>query len=145
MFPANSYYTQERGMHTLTDLPALRSVAPSTNCAMQRNSSSSSLLIPYTLITRTTQIFCTRPVMSAGRGSNACMILNSYHQGCSYEFVSEAGPPHSKEYVFGVTILGAQYLGRGKSKKEAKQAAAANALNTLYHLRLSLGTGAAGT
>lgn len=77
-------------------------------------------------------------------GANACMILNSYHQGCSYEQISEAGPPHKKEYVFGVTILGSTYLGKGRSKKEAKQSAAANALNSLYHFRLSLGVEKAG-
>lgn len=77
-------------------------------------------------------------------GANACMVLNSYHQGCNYELVSETGPPHKKEYVMGVAILGSKYLGKGRSKKEAKQAAAANALESIYHLRLSLGTGAAG-
>ena len=82
--------------------------------------------------------------MSIGKGANACMVLNSYHQGCIYEQISEEGPPHKKEYVFGVTVLGDKYLGKGRSKKEAKQAAAANALNTVYHLRLSLGDGAAG-
>lgn len=76
-----------------------------------------------------------------GRGSSACMVLNSYHQGCHYEQKSESGPPHAKEFVFSVTVLGVEYTGVGRSKKLAKQAAAQNALNSLYKLQLGLGTG----
>ena len=76
-----------------------------------------------------------------GRGSSACMVLNSYHQGCQYELKSETGPPHAKEFVYGVVVLGVEYTGVGKSKKLAKQAAAQNALNSLYKLQLGLGTG----
>ena len=76
-----------------------------------------------------------------GRGSSACMVLNSYHQGCLYEIKSETGPPHAKEFIFSVIVLGVEYTGTGKSKKLAKQAAAQNALNSLYKLQLGLGTG----
>lgn len=70
------------------------------------------------------------------------MVLNSYHKGCPYEMKEERGPPHKKEYVFGVTVLGVEYLGRGNSKKLAKQAAASSALRSLYSLRLNLDAGA---
>lgn len=73
-----------------------------------------------------------------GKGSSACMILNSYHQGAQYDLKEEKGPPHAKEYVYAVTILGVEYFGSGKSKKLAKQAAASNALNSLYKIKTSL-------
>ena len=76
-----------------------------------------------------------------GRGSSACMVLNSYHKDCHYEMKEQRGPPHKREYIFGVTVLGVEYLGRGNSKKLAKQAAAASALRSLYSLRLNLDLG----
>ena len=77
--------------------------------------------------------------MSAlGRGSNPCGVLNSYHQGCKYELIEEKGPPHAKEFVFRVCLGGEEFLGRGRSKKFAKQAAASNALRVLYRIHLSL-------
>lgn len=74
-----------------------------------------------------------------GKGNNACSVLNSYHQGCKYEMLEECGPPHMKEFTFAVDVLGRQYVGRGRSKKLAKQAAAASALKTIYSINLSLG------
>ena len=73
-----------------------------------------------------------------GRGSNPCMVLNSYHQGVSYELLEECGPPHAKEFTMGVSVLGREYRGKGKSKKLAKQAAAASAISDLYNIRLHL-------
>ena len=78
-------------------------------------------------------------VMAAGQGSNACSVLNSYHAGCQYELVEEMGPPHDKQFVIKVEILGVAYTGKGKSKKRAKQAAAASALRSIYNINLSLG------
>ena len=72
------------------------------------------------------------------------MVLNSYHQGCKYELVAERGLPHAKEFTISVTVLGREYQGKGRSKKLAKQAAAANALTDLYNLRLQLGSGSSG-
>lgn len=74
-----------------------------------------------------------------GQGSNACSVLNSYHAGCQYELVEEAGPPHDKQFVFKVEILGVAYTGKGSSKKRARQAAAASALRSIYNINLSLG------
>ena len=77
---------------------------------------------------------------SLGQGSNPCMVLNSYHSGCKYELKSEKGPAHAKEFVMAVDVLGREYIGKGRSKKLAKQAAAANALNEMYNVRLTLGS-----
>ncbi len=74
-----------------------------------------------------------------GQGSNACSVLNSYHAGCQYELIEEAGPPHDRQFVFKVEILGVAYTGKGSSKKRAKQAAAASALRSNYNINLSLG------
>jgi double stranded RNA-specific editase B len=76
-----------------------------------------------------------------GKGSSACMVLNSYHNDCQYELKEEKGPPHSKEFVYSVIVRGTEYFGKGKSKKEAKQACAANALNRIYGIKTQLGTG----
>lgn len=73
-----------------------------------------------------------------GRGSNPCSVLNSYHQGCKYELVEERGPPHMKEFMFRVCLGGDEFLGKGRSKKLAKQAAASNALRAVYGINLSL-------
>lgn len=82
-----------------------------------------------------------KKMATLGKGSSACMVLNSYHQGCRYELREESGPPHSKEFVYSVTVGGVEYYGRGKSKKEAKQASAANALNSIHGIKTQLGTG----
>lgn len=44
-----------------------------------------------------------------------------------------------KEFTFRVSLGGDEYLGRGRSKKLAKQAAASNALRAVYGINLSLG------
>lgn len=80
-----------------------------------------------------------KEAMATGQGSNACSVLNSYHAGCQYELVEEMGPPHDKQFVIKVEILGVAYTGKGKSKKRAKQAAAASALRSIYNINLSLG------
>ena len=73
-----------------------------------------------------------------GQGSNPVNVLNSYHNGCRYALRSEAGPPHSKLFTMAVTVMGEDFVGTGRSKKLAKQAAAAEALRKLYNLQLSL-------
>ena len=52
----------------------------------------------------------------------------------SYEEVGEEGPDHDKTFVFRV-LLNGKILGegKGKSKKEAEQNAAGNALNKIYN------------
>ena len=77
-----------------------------------------------------------------GKGSSACMVLNSYHKEAVYDMKEETGPQHAKQYLFSVTVMGVEYYGRGKSKKMAKQQAAANALNAMHGIKVSLGAGA---
>lgn len=74
-----------------------------------------------------------------GKANNACSVLNSYHQGTKYELVCESGPPHMKEFTFAVKVQEQEFVGKGRSKKLAKQAAAASALRCLYSINLSLG------
>ena len=73
-----------------------------------------------------------------GQGSNPCNVLNSYHNGCHYTLSNEVGPPHSKLFTMAVNVMGEDFVGTGRSKKLAKQAAAAEALRKLYNLQLSL-------
>ena len=73
-----------------------------------------------------------------GQGSNPCNVLNSYHNGCRSYVRGEVGPPHSKVFTMAVSINGEEYVGSGRSKKAARQAAAAEALRTLYNLQLRL-------
>jgi len=56
-------------------------------------------------------------------------IQKSYHEKLRYETISESGPEHDKTFFVRV-LLGEKILGngRGKSKKEAEQEAAKNAL-----------------
>ena len=49
----------------------------------------------------------------------------------TYSFVEEEGPPHQKTFVFCVEVKGQEYTGIGKSKKAAKQMAAATALKAM--------------
>jgi len=73
-----------------------------------------------------------------GQANNPCSVLNSYHAGCEYSLEEESGPPHNRNYVYSVQILGFDYTGSGSSKKRAKAAAAASALKKLYSINLGL-------
>lgn len=77
--------------------------------------------------------------MSFGQGSNPLSTLHSYHSGCRYDMVQESGPPHNKEFVMQVVVMDKAYQGKGKSKKLAKYAAAAQALKEIYNINLYLG------
>jgi len=72
-------------------------------------------------------------------GSNPLTVLASYHRNVEYEFREETGPPHSKKFVCACMLLGQEFLGVARTKKEAKRAAAAEALQRLYSLNLKLG------
>jgi len=51
----------------------------------------------------------------------------------SYALVSESGPDHNKTFTFAVMINGtASGIGKGRTKKEAEQMAARQALESLY-------------
>ena len=73
-----------------------------------------------------------------GHGTSPCMVLNSYHNDVCYVLQDERGPPHSRLYTMSVTVMGEEFVGCGRSKKLAKQAAASKALQCLYKLQLSL-------
>ena len=79
-----------------------------------------------------------RAMAGLGHGSNACSVLNSYHSDCHYQLRGEIGPPHNKLFTMAVSVMGDEFIGTGRSKKLAKQAAAAEALRRLYNLQLSL-------
>jgi len=49
----------------------------------------------------------------------------------TFNYVEEEGPPHQKTFVYCVTVNNQEYIGEGKSKKEAKQNAAATALKAM--------------
>lgn len=65
-------------------------------------------------------------------------MLNSYHNGCRYYLRSEVGPPHDKFFTMAVSVMGDDFIGSGRSKKAARQAAASEALRSLYNLQLRL-------
>ena len=57
-------------------------------------------------------------------------MVQTDKKSLEYRLVSESGPSHAKTFVFEVVIDGIVYgKGRGKSKKEAEQKAAQDALN----------------
>ncbi|MHB9109856.1 MAG: ribonuclease III [Armatimonadota bacterium] len=60
------------------------------------------------------------------------LFQSRYQTAPVYEVLSETGPPHDRTFEIGVTFAG-QVLGRGtgKSKKEAAQSAAAEALQNI--------------
>ena len=72
-------------------------------------------------------------------GSNPLTVLSSYHRNVEYEFREESGPPHNKKFVCACILLGQEFTGVAKNKKDAKRAAAAEALRRLYNLNLQLG------
>ena len=72
-------------------------------------------------------------------GSNPLTVLSSYHRNVEYEFREESGPPHNKKFVCACILLGQEFSGVAKNKKDAKRAAAAEALRRLYNLNLQLG------
>jgi len=60
------------------------------------------------------------------------LFQSRYQTAPDYEVLSETGPPHDRTFEIGVIFAG-QVLGRGtgKSKKEAAQSAAAEALHNI--------------
>lgn len=79
-----------------------------------------------------------RAMAGLGQGSSPCNVLNSYHNGCRYYLRGEVGPPHNKLFTMAVSVMGDEFTGTGRSKKVARQAAAAEALRSLYNLQLRL-------
>ncbi|XP_067892093.1 double-stranded RNA-specific editase 1-like isoform X3 [Heterodontus francisci] len=69
-------------------------------------------------------------------GKNPVMILNELRPGLKYEFVSESGESHAKNFIMGVTVDGQTFEGSGRNKKLAKARAAQATLQTLFNMQL---------
>ncbi|XP_064644434.1 double-stranded RNA-specific editase 1-like isoform X2 [Lineus longissimus] len=65
---------------------------------------------------------------------NPVMLLNEMKPGLKYEFVSETGESHSKNFVMAVKVEEKTFTGSGRNKKLAKARAAQVALSTLYDM-----------
>ena len=74
-------------------------------------------------------------------GKNPVMILNEIRPGTKYEFISETGESHSKNFTMSVTVDGQLFQGSGRNKKLAKTRAAQAALQTIFSLDFSTGPG----
>ncbi|XP_066891370.1 double-stranded RNA-specific editase 1 isoform X1 [Kogia breviceps] len=69
-------------------------------------------------------------------GKNPVMILNELRPGLKYDFLSESGESHAKNFVLSVVVDGQFFEGSGRSKKLAKARAAQSALAAVFNLRL---------
>ncbi|XP_038643523.1 double-stranded RNA-specific editase 1 isoform X2 [Scyliorhinus canicula] len=69
-------------------------------------------------------------------GKNPVMILNELRPGLKYEFVSESGESHAKNFIMAVTVDGQTFEGSGRNKKLAKARAAQATLQTLFNMQL---------
>ncbi|XP_028835885.1 double-stranded RNA-specific editase 1-like isoform X1 [Denticeps clupeoides] len=73
---------------------------------------------------------------SPSSGKNPVMILNELRPGLKYEFVSESGESHAKNFVMSVTVDTQTFEGSGRNKKLAKARAAQAALSGLFNMQL---------
>lgn len=73
---------------------------------------------------------------SSSSGKNPVMILNELRPGLKYEFVSESGESHAKNFVMAVTVDSQTFEGSGRNKKLAKARAAQAALSALFNMQL---------
>ncbi|XP_038131860.1 double-stranded RNA-specific editase 1-like [Cyprinodon tularosa] len=79
----------------------------------------------------------TPPALSSATSSkNPVMTLNELRPGLKYDFVSESGESHSKNFVMLVRVDGQKFQGSGRNKRLAKARAAQAALSSLFHLQL---------
>ncbi|XP_077870406.1 double-stranded RNA-specific editase 1-like isoform X2 [Saccoglossus kowalevskii] len=74
------------------------------------------------------------PLSSPPQGKNPIMLLNELRPGLKYEFVSETGESHAKNFVMSVVIDGQNFTGSARNKKMAKARAAQAALSKIYNL-----------
>jgi len=82
-----------------------------------------------------------RSLVSQPAGKNPVMILNEIRPGTKYEFVSETGESHSKNFTMSVTVDGEVFQGSGRNKKLAKARAAQAALQKIFNLEFSASPG----
>ncbi|KAM6222376.1 double-stranded RNA-specific editase 1 isoform 2-T2 [Rhynchocyon petersi] len=69
-------------------------------------------------------------------GKNPVMILNELRPGLKYDFLSESGESHAKNFVMSVVVDGQFFEGSGRNKKLAKARAAQSALAAIFNLHL---------
>jgi len=69
-------------------------------------------------------------------GRSPVMILNELRPGLKYDFVSESGESHAKNFVMSVMADARTFRGSGRNKKLAKARAAQAALTALFNLQL---------
>lgn len=75
-------------------------------------------------------------IVSPTSGKNPVMILNELRPGLKYDFVSESGESHAKNFVMSVTVDEQDFQGSGRNKKLAKARAAQAALSALFNMQL---------
>nr|XP_046218680.1 double-stranded RNA-specific editase 1-like isoform X2 [Oncorhynchus gorbuscha] len=73
---------------------------------------------------------------SPSSGKNPVMILNELRPGLKYDFLSESGESHAKNFVMQVSVDSQQFEGSGRNKKLAKARAAQAALSALFNMQL---------
>ncbi|XP_028428076.1 double-stranded RNA-specific editase 1-like isoform X1 [Perca flavescens] len=74
--------------------------------------------------------------MSPTSSKNPVMILNELRPGLKYDFVSEIGVSHGKNFVMSVTVDAQNFQGSGRNKRMAKVRAAQAALFSLFNMQL---------
>lgn len=74
--------------------------------------------------------------ISLTAGKNPVMFLNEVRPGLKYDFVSESGESHAKNFVMSVTVDSENFQGSGRNKKLAKTRAAQAALSALFKIQL---------
>ncbi|XP_071320830.1 double-stranded RNA-specific editase 1-like isoform X1 [Trachinotus anak] len=74
--------------------------------------------------------------ISPTSSKNPVMILNELRPGLKYDFVSESGESHAKNFVMSVTVNTQNFQGSGRNKKLAKARAAQAALSALFNMQL---------
>lgn len=73
---------------------------------------------------------------SPTRYKSPVMILNELRPGAKYDFVSESGESHAKNFVMSVKVAAQNFQGSGRNKKLAKARAAQAALSALFNMKL---------
>ncbi|XP_042369815.1 double-stranded RNA-specific editase 1-like, partial [Plectropomus leopardus] len=111
--------------------------------ASNSNGSFSSLGIEYPLLPSPIPNLVQAPLPPAPSaflpptsGKNPVMILNEMRPGLKYDFVSESGESHAKNFVMSVTVDAQNFQGSGRNKKLAKARAAQAALSALFNMQL---------
>uniref|UniRef100_A0A3Q3KJB1 Adenosine deaminase RNA specific B1a n=1 Tax=Mastacembelus armatus TaxID=205130 RepID=A0A3Q3KJB1_9TELE len=118
-------------------------IEDSFNLASNCNSSLSSLGIRYPFIPSSVPDLVQAPLppapstsISPTSSKNPVMILNELRSGLRYDFVSESGESHAKNFVMSVMVDAEEFQGSGRNKKLAKARAAQAALSALFNMQL---------